>query len=928
MKQQDPVIRFIETEGYHHVKAALSGTKFIEYEPGRLTVGAGTGYETVFRRGPDGIISASDPARLNTRLNARKSIESVFAHAWGSITHQAELMLIQQAQLRIWEPKQERGFRIAFHEADPEGWERAMKEQKRHQAASRTARHIAAGLGNGYVRQPVAFGSHYLKLLAGREQAAQVCRIAGRAATLNQLNTLIRHREPIEAAYQESPNAATLWLALRGEQHEPESPPLTAAGIIGESREILMQEFRGKNPDPAIWDSFLNLNHLFIRQEMPDLREAARAAAELKDTDIVPSYSALKSLRRLPGFCRDNREGAPLRAYLRLSAKPGISQSRLSSYQVTAAIMEQSYQDRDPVSEEEWIPRIESIMAVAEPDEKPARRRRRRTESPAAAAADGKEARSRQKQARLEAMIPELERLCDGAVQVVVSPADGTIEARVRGGHGDKPALSLRRAPDGRIRAAGELCPEGLIQLPSPENEGAEAGMPTVLGSFQYYALEAAAGLAGTRDARQLSNLALRRWEQSESEFGRNNLDRHHNRRIRQALLALIDPEPARLCQELSGGLSLRNYNAAVLWRRALPDLARTNPGIAALALLSAQDDGGDPEPVNHPGQLVEAVKREINGNGNGRLSPAEWKFLAQLPPESVCAAHNRPDHGREEDALRALRTISRAGADPGPAGIAELLRFDAWHMIYLPFFKKHDEQSLRIQEAMERVARLLCAHLAGGGNSPTENEKHDLADYVRQTAMAGEPLSAKTLKGALKASRRWHQEQNRRNAQKDWSERLAERKGRYRLWNCLVGEQEVAGYRFLPLTDEKALFWEGKEMRHCVGSEGHTADCAEGRSRIFSVNQNGRHLGTTRLSAVGQAWLEQETRTAHNGAPKNGMKEAAQHLARIYTKAQGRAPADWNRSWSRQEAAAHADGDTPPQPTKTPRERTGNGAE
>lgn len=893
MRQKDPVIRFIQTEAYRKAKEAMTGKKFLHAEPGQLTVGQGTRYETTFAKNPDGTITASKPEALRNPLSARKSHESVFTQSWNELRATAHTILMQETS-RIWREANQ-SF-ISVTGMDEEGEEATQERFKRISVASRA---IAASLGNGYVTNPEILGNWKLRKLAGEDTAKLVVKVCGQRATIEHLNAVIRNRREIEEAYRQNPNATTLWAATQACQLEPDDHP-TAAEIIDRARSILRQHLPTDSTyaEQSIWQTFSALSRRFVKEEMPHAENCANAAVLAWKAKAIPSYTASRYLPRI--HCHNEEQTEIALAYIKVSAKPRINQKRLARpYLIDGIIQEKRRRPNTTV--EEWETIITKLHAQVPPQETKKRRRdKRRSRQPETVAA--KIAKQKLIENELSAHIDRLAEMTGNAVTILETPA--SVQVKIRGQK--EPLMKLWRNSDGTISVSGETYPPELTDLPDPANIDASGpGVPTTQGAFEQAVLDAADTRVG-KAARKLTNLAMTEW-QKEVKFSKRNFDQNTDRRLAQSIARLIEPDTAQLCQQATGGLSLNNYNSTVRWAKFLHELIRTNPGITALTFLTPEVAG---RRFNHPGQLIDAMKSETSKAG---ITPGQWKFLAKLPPETVRAAHNMRDgHARSqpqeqhcEDALTALRTMANAGTILSAENAERLIQAKPWYTLRYLRLSAIDRTHTVSYQAEQKLAVMVCKHLHQGHPPPSREQIMDLGDYIRN--LNGRALAVKTLKGAIKASIKWHHQVNQEIAQREWNRRITENDGKYESWNCLLGEQEVLGYRFASLQDAKELFDEGKAMRHCVGISHHAADCAAGTARIFSVYCNGKHYGTTRITASGQIWLETETRTLYNGAPPDDMKNAAQTLAQIYTKAQQAEGYGWQKSETKQEPGYEA---------------------
>lgn len=889
MQQKDPVIRFIQTEAYRKAKEAMTGKKFLHAETGWLTVGQGTRHETSFAKNPDGTITASKPEALRTPLSARKSHESVFTQSWNELRATAYTILMQETG-RIWRDA-DQSFSSVTH-PDEENEEVIQERFKRISIASRA---IAASLGNGYVTNPEILGNWKLRKLAGDDVAKLAVKVCGQRATVEHLNAVVRNRREIEDAYRQNPNATTLWAATQACQLEPDDHP-TAPEIIDRARSILRQHIpaAATHAEPNIWQTFSSLSRQFVKEEMPHAENCANVAVLAWKAKAIPSYTASRCLPHI--HCHDEDQTEIALAYIRISAKLRTKQKRLARPFLIDGIVQEK-RARPNTTVEQWETIITKLHAQVPPQETKKRRRdKRRASQPETAAA--KIAKQKQEENELSAHIDRLAERTGNAVTILETP--NRVQVKTKGQK--QPLLDLWRNSDGTISVSGETYPPELTDLPDPANIDATGpGVPTTQGAFEQAVLDAADTIAGKRNARKLTNLAIARW-QKDVKFSKRNFDQNTDRRLAQSIARLIEPATAQLCQKATGGLSLNNYNTTVHWANFLPELCRTNPGITALAFITPKVAG---HRFNHPGQLIDAMKAET---ATARITPGEWKFIAKLPPETVRAAHNmrdgnarsQPEEQQCEDALTALRTMAKAGTILNAENAERLVQVKPWHTLRYFRLVAIDRTHTESYQAEQKLAVLVCKHLHQGHPPPTREQIMDIGDYIRN--LNGRPLEVKTLKGAIKASIKWHHQVNQENAQREWNRRLTENDGKYESWNCLLEEQEVLGHRFVSLKDSKALFDEGKAMRHCVGISHHAADCAAGTARIFSVYRNGTHYGTTRITASGQIWLETETRTFYNGAPPDDMKNAAQTLAQLYSKAQQAEGYGWQTSETKQE--------------------------
>ena len=131
-------------------------------------------------------------------------------------------------------------------------------------------------------------------------------------------------------------------------------------------------------------------------------------------------------------------------------------------------------------------------------------------------------------------------------------------------------------------------------------------------------------------------------------------------------------------------------------------------------------------------------------------------------------------------------------------------------------------------------------------------------------------------------ASRRWHEEAQKQN--RDGSS-----------WDPIGiqwrGQGELEGWFAVELTRPAALAEEGKAMRHCVGS--YSSHCVNGPSRIVSIRQGERRMGTLQLNSprasregvlpvAKHEWQIAQHKAACNAEPSALAKKAAKEIQKM----------------------------------------------
>ena len=908
-ERKEAILRFIETEGHRKASQRMQDVRFLTIEPDRIAASEGTADHTVFTRAADGIIHVQPDHGLHTAISPAYQKRSLFNNIWHSILNEAETRLTAEVDAIV-------------PAAD---WQTPGETAGPDYVASllRTARAIAAQTGGqGYVNNPQALGARAIAQLAGPDNVSMTLKLFGGHATVQHLNSFIANRHCLTAAYTIQPNAAIAHALHCLEEHRTDQPqagqPDTPEAVIQRAKEMFEAAARESHPEtdpePA-WRCFMKLSPLLVRESASyRWRSIVRVACQAAQAGAIPSCTAARTIRAAYGLNDDHPE--LIQAYIRASARKGAAQKRLARQFARLIMTSPTWNNPDPdhgANETEWNAILRRAgIEDTEPEAgneqhdlilrrrrpgRPAPRRRRTT--PADRVKKTEE--GRRQRSRLDAIAAAMKPEADGAIIFRHTPDLITVSRPGR----PQPDLAITRHQDGTLSINGPAYDEALTALPDPDRPDPEAaGIPTGRGIFHQHVLEMAQQKAGSRQVRQLANIALEQWAGDES-FRRRNFDQSLDQRLAHAIAKMMNPEAARLCLKLTGRLALTAYNAVIRWRSLLPELSRTNPGITALAFHHPDLAG---RRFNHAGQLVTALKERYgldrNGNRQPGMTRSQWRFIANLPPETIQAAfaanrdsHRWTDHHypAEELALNLLKAMADAGA-----------RLD-------------DEQIRRLRPAILSIGpqspdsavlppalAILCRDAANGIPLPGAAELNDIGDYLRAIAAEDHtPLTARTVNGLAKASRRWHRLLAAQRLQREWSSRVKQEGELYPAWNDLLGSIRFNDFEIVPLTSARELMQESITMNHCVGYAGYDQPCVQGNSRIFSIRKDGRPQATTQLVRQGKRWQAVQTRGQRNAPADEAILEAAQHLARAYGQAQAQPGCQPLRSWKQPETGS-----------------------
>lgn len=209
------------------------------------------------------------------------------------------------------------------------------------------------------------------------------------------------------------------------------------------------------------------------------------------------------------------------------------------------------------------------------------------------------------------------------------------------------------------------------------------------------------------------------------------------------------------------------------------------------------------------------------------------------------------------------------------------------------------DEISLQrlTPERLQRLARCYAANISDhwkehGFLSVKRYLKENsskigyLYDWLSAEGFAaGRPSKHDTWQSMQRDCDTWHErilEENRRKLAEKHAQLAAMR------WVSLIGQVEIDGITFTPLTSALDLVKEGDEMMHCVGGYGYAKVCNAGHYRIFSSIKKDGMRGTLCLQIVynktGQPSIEiQQYKAPYNDPVSRDESVAAEKLAALY---------------------------------------------
>ena len=326
--------------------------------------------------------------------------------------------------------------------------------------------------------------------------------------------------------------------------------------------------------------------------------------------------------------------------------------------------------------------------------------------------------------------------------------------------------------------------------------------------------------------------------------------------------------------------INTNRFLIAQMPQQHLRDLELHNPG----ALVTTMGLGNFSRVPNHPGEIIVAARTILEKAG---LNSRSWRTAATMP--AVLMRNIVRTGGTAEETAAAVELIVQAQAVPAPAVIRTLGR------------KKNftaTRKNPNCQQAAVLIIRESAKRLA---ENPKAREQRDLqgniSDLIDYANSLGEDpaLRARTFQGLSERSRQWHRDLTEHLNRAEWKSILKQQDYSWPAWNSLTGPIQEGDLTVTPLCDQKQLFDESKDMRHCVAVYYHY--CKEGKSRIFSVNREGVRIATGEISLAEEEWVITQIKSRRNQPAPLAAQQALKKMCDRYNQAWKRNPQ--HRSWT-----------------------------
>ena len=955
----EEIHRVITLDAYNAALAQCQaeGQKLIEKDdhdsPTIITVRPGTYQETTFRLGPDNTV-LTDEETLNTAVRTQ-----IFGQAWANLKSDTKDMVKAHASRFLGTGRIDDELAPSRTGNNPTNKTvHAMGlAPATLRAIESTSVAVANAVAGGQIRNADAVGSKLLSKMLGNENISLTLSAAGAHSTWNDFNTCMTHKPEIQKAMATNANALITWFRaphnhqyIETDQKYNQLCEPNADNIIKEARQIFelaLDTITNRNsrtegpegqrprlniPDTsALWNTYCNLSTAAFRRFPPLHTSHVKIAILAHNTGVLPTLTAIRTYiqEKFNTNCRLHQlltEAMIVESRKRSDhpSKNRTQEALAKQYQAALklpdAITEElqnsiAHQaaNRQPVPEDwdQWLKFLPPSVAhegTMPKTKKPKAKTRDMSTTDWNGAMDQ----------AVEFLTGEgLEQTTEALTQAVSIKVTDQREITLRTSHQDTPILRIVRLPSGHIQVEGSpFYSNATLTLKHHGNSENNSNITTrglvndaarnaVSQILKRHRLDFEEGSQATRQ--NMLSEAVRRVLGKMPPHTANRLsDQHITRALQKALNRMLNTyhllhAGAQLDSRSTNEFQYRKmeriplelYNVCATAAHVIRELNATNPGTLQWALTtglhSVQDE------INHPGQIIALAKRSMAQAG---LDKKAWKTATKLDANRIRAITTAV---QPHQATAFLNALAQANGPHTPGKLTDKLIADHQRTGSAPVVNalsrlQEDAGTHDLLRAnITKMITLICRH-----PSPEDilREVNDVTDFVRELTRNQHPLRATTWGGLHKASLLWHRTMNHGEADSIWQEILQNQDGHYRAWNSLIGEMTSEhGITVQPLTSEMDLYHESKAMSHCVIRYGN--DCAGGRTRVFRLLQQGRHIATGELVRTDGRWHPNQTK-AKNNHPATPQAELAMHnLATQYNRAWLNTKSKRTQSWT-----------------------------
>lgn len=868
-----------------------------------LTFMEGTDSKTTYRVHEDHTLSCEGPLSILDQafLDYKPAI---FKSSWNNLTSKAAIALSQTLDGLDIDPNDHTPSAIHARKLTQD----VCASREVHKHINRTARSVVATTQSGYLKNPDKLGFGILYTLIGKERISRTIRIAGSTATFRHHNFIQQNEHECLQAHLENPNATILWFAVNWPIILDPTAPVTKDQILEEAHRAFLYQARQELTDTDdsledYWHFFTNLNQRAVNQFPTSLALKNNITLKAYTSGGNPPYSALAAAVMATRKGHNNWTPQYTTAFFREAAqraktkKPDLKSLTGQFNETSHYYLTHPYgQTEEEQQTQETVTRIVNNLAAqarSNPDltwddwmaEMPDAVRNPptfRTKKPASKPAATNRPKTLTGKQLLEILgekeLSHIAQKAEKAVCLDIQPRF-SITLRVHG----YPDSEIRRNPNGTIELPDDNHWRQL-QLPDPTKPVFDLKLWFTNGRVQEAIAQAISkatrhlwpNLDTPENTRLPSDNVIHNAllpKVSESLGNRMMDDYTVSCRVHTNLRRTIDTDAwlDASAEAPERPVTASKYNLVLMLKPHMSHLRATNPG--ALEWLLTY---GEPvEPINHPGQAITLAKHSMEQAG---LTPANWRRAATLDPATMTAITKDYNPDAAAFILNALTTANTTPPDPGTIDLAR-----TWTTRLAPITSRHRTGNC----ANDNITRALVLLFRTGlqdNQAPNEEEMADIFDYVLMTGQEGNPINSTTLKGLAKRSEQWHRQLREEPIRHQWEQTLARQNNKYLAWTSLVGPTHLEGFSITPLTTQKDLYEESKALGHCVITYGER--CANGKSRIFSIRNNGKNIATSEISPNLSGWTPVQTRGPHNHPVDQRVYEAMQQVAHLYNEA------------------------------------------
>ena len=907
-------LRNILLNEIRHLAIEQTGsTEFLRLTHDTLIVHPDSKKPITFRRNPDGTIETLYPEDIGL-IQWEKAYDP-FRSEWTSIESKYTKIIDELLAER---------FPISGHDYD-----------ELHTLVWNTMRRVLANTSSGYSTNPTAHGYSALHKLMGKENINRALRLAGSKATLIQFNFITRNTQACLQAHEQNPNATVLWMnnivrpeydpayrlediAFRSEDPEPKADQkfrmeraveeahqgIDAGTIILQAQEIC-QGLQYDSVSQKEWEAFCSFNQRAVNHFPPykdgPTFHTARLAAH---AGITPTYSAIKAISKSSKHIRILPD-ATLTEFIRESGlrskhRGRGTQAELAN-QLSLAInsLIQNYQEiprNKNCSWSEWVKflRIDRHPIQVAP----------------------KKSRPKPKSQQLQTDETNLKERVDSAVALtnLSDIPNGLLDLKTVPGvklslsinlkEQQQPVLTVTKLPTGALHISTDSYWTQGLNIPNPDqNQETHKGSTwTTRGTVTNIARRT--GIALIKDTWKEHQEELgcmpkdpkiaaglnRFWKNSPEHLRPWNIDRAISEELQEGLVRLVDQEIWDFAHSIHENVTLDRYNLAAAGREIIQELQETNPSVVEWLFAL----GRPTQEIKHPGQLITLAKENTQEHG---IDPKHWKFISKISAETMRELTSEEKNPSVSATL--LNAMGTVKAVP-PLQTLQSILLLMWNQA--EDSKKYGTITQIQRQNNSRVLELICKESSRYPQDNPEQKSitakiHDLLDYAKAMAVENRPVNSKTYRGLVKKSTAWHHNMSAGPTRRQWIETLSRQQNMYQAWASAISAPfEDGEYTVRPLSNEKDLYVESLWMKHCV--MGYGEQCSENKSRIFSVEKNGKKLATAEIQIQNHQWKQTQTRGPHNNYSQGEILDVIDRTAKAYQAEYEKAPARYKKKW------------------------------